>query len=88
MWKKRLWAKFLETKTPPVFEGYLAKQAAHWPAFKVYKESEEAKKLRAKNKKNADKKKYHHKLGPGGYETAVPKWDRSEERRVGKECRL
>jgi hypothetical protein len=78
MWKKRLWAKYLEKKTPPVFEGYLAKQAAHWPAFKAYKESEEAEKLREKNKKNADKKQYHHKMGPGGYETAVPKWDKKE----------
>ena len=27
VWKKRLWAKYLKNKTPPVFEGYLAKQA-------------------------------------------------------------
>ncbi|KAI5005413.1 hypothetical protein ZWY2020_032656 [Hordeum vulgare] len=32
-----------------------------------------------KNKINADKKKYHHKLGPEGYETAIPKWDKKEQ---------
>ena len=45
-WKKRVWSKYKSKKTPLVFEGYLAKQANHWNAF------------------------------------------RSEERRVGKECRL
>ena len=84
VWKKRLWAKYLEKKTPPVFDGYLAKQANHWPAFKKYKESEDALKKSAKNKKNADKKKYHHKLGPGGYETAMPKWDQKEAELIAK----
>ena len=28
-WKKRLWTEFEETKTPPVFEGYLSKQAQY-----------------------------------------------------------
>ena len=63
----------------PVFEGHLAKQANHWNAFKEYKESEDAKNLSEKNKKNAENKIYHHKLGPGGYETAMPKWDKQEQ---------
>ena len=84
VWKKSLWAKYMEKKTPPVFDGYLAKQANHWPAFKKYKESEDALKKSAKNKKNADKKKYHHKLGPGGYETAMPKWDQKEAELLAK----
>ena len=32
-----------------------------------------------KNKKNADRKKYNHTLGSGGYETAIPKWDKKEQ---------
>ena len=28
-WKKRVWSKYKSKKTPPVFEGYLAKQANH-----------------------------------------------------------
>ncbi|KAI5022212.1 hypothetical protein ZWY2020_058942 [Hordeum vulgare] len=58
--------------------GYLAKQANHWKAFQEYKESEDAQALSEKNKINADKKKYHHKSG-GGYETAIPKWDKKEQ---------
>jgi hypothetical protein len=65
VWKKKLWKNYLKTKRVPVFEGYLAKQANHWKAFQEYKESEDAKALSEKNKKNADKKKYHHTLGPG-----------------------
>ncbi len=31
-----------------------------------------------KNKANAAKKKYHHRLGSGGYGKAIPKWDKLE----------
>lgn len=68
-----------EKKEVPIFEGHLAKQANHWNAFKEYKESEDAKNLSEKNKKNAKNKIYHHKFGPGGYETAMPKWDKQEQ---------
>ena len=34
--------------------------------------------MSAINKANASNKKYHHKLGTGGYKTAVPKWDQSK----------
>ena len=64
-WKKRLWQNYKKKKTAPVFEGHLAKLANNWDAFKDYKESQDAKDLSEKNKKNAEKKKYHHKLGPG-----------------------
>ncbi|KAI4971038.1 hypothetical protein ZWY2020_001952 [Hordeum vulgare] len=40
--------------------------------------------LSEKNKINADRKKYHHKLGPGGYETAIPKWDKKEQDLIDK----
>jgi len=84
VWKKRLWQDYRTKKTALVFEGYLAKQADHWNAFKEYKESEDATEMSAKNKINADKKKYHHKLGPGGYKTAMPKWDKKEQELLAK----
>jgi hypothetical protein len=68
----------------PVFEGHLAKQANHWKACKEYKEIEYAKNLLEKNKKNAEKNKYHHNLGPGGYQTAMPKWDKQEQEMFDK----
>jgi hypothetical protein len=79
VWKKKLWKNYLKKKEVPVFKGYLAMQANHWKAFKEYKESQDAKNLSEKNKKNADKKKYHDTLGPGGYETAIPKWYYKQE---------
>ena len=36
------------------------------------------------NKKNVEKKKYLHKLGPGGYETDMPKWDKKEQELLAK----
>jgi hypothetical protein len=84
VWKKKLWKNYLKKKEVPVFEGYLAKHANHWKAFQEYKESEDANTLSEKNKKNADKKKYHHTLGPGGYETAIPKWDKQEQEMIAK----
>ena len=35
-------------------------------------------------RKNAAKKKYHHKLGTGGYATAMPKWHKIEEALLAK----
>ena len=44
-----------------------------------FKESELAKERSRINKKNAEKKDKFHKLGPGGYAVAMPKWDKSEK---------
>jgi hypothetical protein len=84
VWRKKLRKNYLKTKKVPIFEGYLAKQANHWKTFQEYKESEDANALSKKNKKNTDKKKYHHTLGPGGYETAIPKWDKKEQELIAK----
>jgi hypothetical protein len=67
-----------EKKVPPVFKGTLEKWQPLWPEFVAYKESETAKERSKKNKVNAKKKKYHHKLGPGGYKLSVPKWEAME----------
>ena len=62
-------------KKAPDFTGTLERQRAHWEAFLQYKDSELGECREKKNKENAGKKKYHHKLGGGGYVSAEPKWD-------------
>jgi hypothetical protein len=44
----------------------------------AFKASERAKEMLLKNKANADKKEHHHILGPGGYKSAVPRWEAME----------
>ena len=44
-----------------------------------FKESELSKERSRKNKANAAKKTQFHRLGPGGYAVAMPKWDKSEQ---------
>jgi len=77
-YKNKLYRQYVKDNKAPEFTGTLERQRAHWPAFLEYKDSEVAKERSAKNKENAAKKKYHHKLGPGGYRTAEPKWDQAE----------
>ena len=50
----------------PEFTGRLEKLQKHWPAFKAYKKSSTAESRSVKNKINAGKKKYFHRLGSGG----------------------
>ena len=49
-----------------------------------YKKSEDATENSTRAKTNAVKRKYHHKLGTGGYVTAMPKWDKIEEALLAK----
>ena len=44
----------------------------------AYKTSEKSKKMSATNKRNAAKKKLHHRTGSGGYLIAWPKWAKAE----------
>ena len=44
-----------------------------------FKESELSKERSRKSKANAAKKTQFHRLGPGGYAVAQPKWDKAEE---------
>jgi hypothetical protein len=69
---------YVAKKKTPVFEGAYEKLRAQWPEFVAYKESERAKEISLKNKENAQKKTYNHVLGPGDYNTAVPKWETME----------
>jgi hypothetical protein len=47
-----------------------------------FKKSEEAKERSRINKINAANKKWHHTLGPGGYQVGWPKWDLAEEQMI------
>src|SRR5215216_3391132 len=81
--KKTIRAKYVDggNKTPE-FKGILEKQRDHWPAFMKFKESELSKERSRINKANAAKKEHFHRLGPGGYAVARPKWDKSEQQMV------
>ena len=76
-WKKEL-NKFVENNETPEFKGRYEKIRDHWPAFVAHKTSEKSKKMSATNKKNAAKKKLHHRTGSGGYLKARPKWAKAE----------
>ena len=77
--KKKIWAKCeKDGKQTPEFKGTLEKARDHWDAFVKFKESEIAQERTRINKINAVKKKWHHRLGPGGYQVARPKWDLAE----------
>ena len=64
-WKKTLWMKY--GKKTPEFTGHLEKIKDVWTEFVAYKKSATAVARSDKNKANAAKKKYHHRLGTGGY---------------------
>ena len=78
--KKTVLANYLanERKTPD-FTATLEKQIEHWDDFVTFKYSELSKERMRKNKANAAKKTQFHRLGPGGYVVAMPKWDKSEQ---------
>ena len=50
-----------------------------WPEFVRYKTSEEGEERVRRKQQNARQKVYHHKMGSGGYKSAIPKWQRMEE---------
>jgi hypothetical protein len=45
---------------------------------------EDAKDISKKAKVNARKKQWFHRLGQGGYKTAIPKWGKKEEDLMGR----
>jgi hypothetical protein len=84
-WKKKLWTEYkARDNKAPEFTGIYEKIRNHWDAFIEYKTSIAAMEKSEKNKLNAGKKKYHHKLGTGGYKAAIPKWDALENRIVAE----
>ena len=82
-WKKTLWIKY-ENEDPDNFTGVLEKIKYYWPAFVTYKKSSTVVARSGINKINAGKKIYHHRLGTGGYKTAIPKWLAFEAELIAK----
>jgi hypothetical protein len=82
--KKKLYNYYIKKKTPPEFTGPLEKQRDNWEGFLEYKESTLALERSRKNKANAAKKIYHHKMGSGGYKTLVPEWDNKDTTLIAK----
>jgi hypothetical protein len=78
--KKMLYTKYIAKEKTPIFEGAYEKLRQQWPEFVAFKASERAKEMSEKNKANAEKKAHHHILGPGGYKSAVPKWEAMENK--------
>ena len=76
-WRKEL-KKFVDKEETPEFIGKYEKIRDHWPAFVTSTTSEKSKKMSATNKRNAEKKKLHHRTGSGGYLVAQPKWAKAE----------
>jgi hypothetical protein len=83
-WKKRLDKEFVQKEKTLVFTGAYEKIKDHWDAFMEYKTSEAGKKRSEINKKNAVKKKYHHTMGQGGYQSGKPKWKKMEDNLIAK----
>ena len=82
-WKKDL-NRYVEKNETPEFIGKYEKIRDDWPAFVAHKTSEKSKKMSATNKRNAEKKKLHHRTGSGGYLVAQPKWAKAENDLIAK----
>jgi hypothetical protein len=76
--------KYIKKGITSEFTRPLEKIRNHWEEFVEYKTSAKALARSKTNKGNASKKKYHHKLGPGGYKTAAPKWEKAEAALIEK----
>ena len=66
-WKNELKIEFVDEEKTPEFTGKYEKIRDHWATFVAHKTSETSKKMSVINKKNATKKKHHHRTGSGGY---------------------
>jgi hypothetical protein len=80
-WKKQLYNKYIKQNKTPNFNeerGPIQKARPYWDDFVQYKLSEESEQRILRNKENAAKKRYHHRMGSGGYKTMEPKWEKME----------
>ena len=64
--------------------GPISKQRPYWNDFIEYKTSAEGEAWVRRNQENARKKVYHHDMGSGGYDTAIPKWQKMEADIIAK----
>ncbi|WVZ97555.1 hypothetical protein U9M48_043081, partial [Paspalum notatum var. saurae] len=73
----KMWAHFVNHGQAPDFEKS-SKLRANWELFVQYKESEVAKARSEQHSGISRKRKYNHKMGPGGYRKSIPKWEKME----------
>jgi len=78
-YKTKLWKKYVKTEKIPDFDNHPTIRPHHWDAFVEYKLSTEGTEISVRNTGNAEKKKYTHRMGSGGYKGSVEKWDKMEE---------
>jgi hypothetical protein len=86
-WKKHLYNTYVRKNLTPNFNtarGLISKLRPYWNDFVEYKTSREGEARVRINQENARKKVYHHDMGSGGYETAIPKWQKMEADIIAK----
>jgi hypothetical protein len=84
-YKKRLYQDYIKKNMTPDFNSpNYAKLRPFWDDFVRFKMSEEAQERVRKNQENARRKTYHHTMGSGGYQTAVPKWEKAEKELIDR----
>lgn len=82
--KKKLVANFVNKGLTPDFDKVWKKQREWWNEFVNYKHSADSMAASIQGKMNASKKKNFHRLGPGGYKVAIPKWEKMENNLIVK----
>ena len=88
-WKKTLYKKFiLKNETPDFNAKVFVKLESHWDDFVQYKTSQESEERVMRNQQNAQQKQYHHRMGLGGYRSAIPKWQNLVAEITAKESYL
>ena len=74
-----MYKKFiLKNETPNFNAKAFVKLESHWDDFVQYKTSQESEERVMRNHQNARQKQYHHRMGSGGYKSAIPKWQNLE----------
>lgn len=83
-WKSELKTTFVDKEITAEFTGQYEKIRDHWLAFVAHKTSDKSKKMSTTNKKNAVKKKQHHRTGSGGYLKSESLWAKVENDLIDK----
>ena len=81
-----MYIKFiLKNETPDFNAMTFVKLESHWDDFVQYKTSQESDERVMRNQRNAQQKQYHHRIGSGGYRSAISKWQNLEAEITAKE---
>jgi len=84
-YRKRLYQDYIKKNMTPDFNTpNYAKLWPFWDDFVWFKMSKEAQERVKKNQENARCKTYHHTMGSGGYQTAIPMWEKAEKEIIDK----